>query len=95
MQKNNIIKKITIEIGDVEVSVTPEDAKKLHSALGELLGENKPIQISPVIIEKHITPYRPYWQWNTDKVWLGDGQPSSGTWTAFDTSTNTATLKVQ
>jgi hypothetical protein len=33
----NIIKTIEIEIAGVTVKVTPEQAKQLHSALGELL----------------------------------------------------------
>lgn len=55
MSKENIIKKITINIGGKDVEVTPDEAKKLHVALGELLG------VTPVKeYVKEYVPYTPY-----------------------------------
>lgn len=70
----NIIKKITINIGGVDVSVTPEEAKNLHEALGNLLGLDK----SPIIIkEKEYVPYQPY-IWPYKPYWYASSKSSGG-----------------
>ena len=79
MKNENIIKKITINIAGVDVDVTPEQAKNLHEALGDLLGLNK----TPVVVKEYI-PYQPYvWPypqpfWYSNPTWYGTSGINSG-----------------
>ena len=53
---DKIIKSITLELDGKEIVITEEQARTLHAALAELLGEPK---------EKvHHVPYTPSW-WST------------------------------
>jgi hypothetical protein len=63
MNKENIIKKITISIGDTEAEVTPEQARKLHAALSELLNIQPPVQTIEKHIHHHDRPWFPYITW--------------------------------
>jgi hypothetical protein len=67
--KDKIIKTITIQIAGVEVEVTPQQAKDLHGALGDLLGLDKPKQI----IERETVRDRryPYWPYITKTYTYG------------------------
>lgn len=95
MKNDNIIKKITINIGDTEAEVTPEQAKALFDALGQLLGESKPIQVT----ERHVHhdyPYRwPYWTWTGQTLTGGTLSPHYDKWTVtYNAQSNTALLSV-
>jgi hypothetical protein len=61
------IKSITVKIGDSEHTMTIEEARGLHKALGELFEPASPIYIErPVWVERPWpSPYRPtpYWYW--------------------------------
>ncbi len=55
--RNDIIKKIELDLGGKIVRLTPEQAKKLKAALNELFGEKKTEYIP-------FEPYRPWrWEW--------------------------------
>lgn len=93
--KNQIIKKITIEIGGTEVDVTPEQARDLHEALGKLLNVAAPTQI----IEKHHYDHRPrqiYWPY-VGPTWTSGGAMAptpADKWTITCKSTGNASLQV-
>ena len=63
---NKAIKKIELDLGGKVVSLTPEQAKNLKDALGDLFGKE-------IVREKEYVPYpqpypvnhplRPYWYW--------------------------------
>lgn len=83
MSKENIIKKITIDIADTEIEVTPKQALALYEALGELLNQPK-----EKVIEKHVyeRPWYPRWQW-APGITLYGAQPltiGSGAYTVPD-----------
>lgn len=52
-----IIKSITLEIDGKEITVTEDQARKMHAALADLLGEPK----ERVSYVPNITPYVPTW----------------------------------
>lgn len=56
------VSKIEIEIGDVQVSITLEQAKELYQALGELVGEK--IKRVERVIERNPRPW-PITYWST------------------------------
>jgi len=91
VKQENIIKKITINIGGTEVEVTPKQAKNLHEALGELLGVNQ-------ITVKEYVPYRPYvYPYSPNITWCGGTNSTttvSGV-TAFNATSDTVGLVVQ
>jgi hypothetical protein len=65
--KENIIKKITIEIGETEVEVTPKQALALYEALADLLNK------SPKVVEKHVH-HDQYIRWPYyGTTWTGPG----------------------
>lgn len=76
---DNIIKKIELEIDGVGIVLTPEQAKKLHKALGELMG----IKAAPIVVKEkeyvpvYDPPYRPrpwtIWSGTTDKTYTVSG----------------------
>lgn len=71
MAKDVRVSKIDIEIGDVEVSITPKQAKQLLEALTELVGEKKVVER---VIERD-RYYNPYiWpnRWYTEPITIGD-----------------------
>jgi hypothetical protein len=49
----NVIKKITLEIGGKEIDLTPDEVKQLHAALSELM--DKPAEV-------RWYPYTPWYQ---------------------------------
>ena len=61
------VSKITVEIGDSKIELTPQDAQKLYSLLEEYFGSKKVeiIRESPIIIGS-----RPYFDWDhPDRIW--------------------------
>jgi hypothetical protein len=94
MSKDNIIKKITIEIGEVDAELTPKQAKALHEALGELLGLNRPVQ---QVIERHYDhprwPWKPYIYYGTTTFSGTSGFPDKYKVTYSDKS-GVASLKI-
>mgnify|MGYP000983194694 CR=1 FL=1 len=55
------VSKIEIEIGGVQVSITPEQARELYQALGELVGEKEVVErVERVIERERCLPYRWY-----------------------------------
>ena len=96
MKEKQIIKTITIEIAGVEVEVTPQQAKDLHGALGDLLGLNKPQQvIEKQVIRDNFHPYWPYRQ----LIWFdglnGTGSPNSDRLrVTYSDATNNARLSI-
>jgi len=89
---DNIIKELKLQLGEKEVSLTMDEAKKLREALDELFGKE-------VVKEVYYYDQRPFWQWwpSTWCDWTTYG-PYRITNTActaqFDSSTNAMTLKV-
>jgi hypothetical protein len=74
----NIIKKIELDIDGVNIVLTPEQAKKLHAALGELMGAQETV--------KHVHHYehRPYvnswvWPYGSTTVYAGGLNNTNGT----------------
>jgi hypothetical protein len=66
---NEIIKRIELDIDGVGITLTPEQARKLHAALAELLGVKAekeyvpmPYQIAPYTPPQPLmpTPFSPY-----------------------------------
>lgn len=94
MKNEKIIKKICIEIGGVEVEVTPEQARQLHDALGSLLGLDKPAPVvysPPVIIRER--PWYPTWTYSgTQPIWPNG---TSGGSVSYSATNSTARLKLQ
>ena len=82
----NSIKKIVLDLGGKEVTLTLEQAKRLHELLNELCGEKKKIEYVPVRY--------PYWDWYRP-IWRYDSPTytSGGTSSAYYSS-NTVTLSV-
>ena len=74
------IKKIVLDLGDKDIELNINQAKKLHTLLDEIFGEK--ISASPysppIIIEKRI-PYweYPYTVWSSNKYQLSYQQDSS------------------
>ena len=60
------IDKITLKIGPIKVSVTMEQAKKLHSALSEMFGIKETIKH-----EHHYDNW--YWPWNKHTYYYNPG----------------------
>ena len=59
------IKTITLNLGGAEISITPEQAKKLYGLLKEMFGEPETANnYWPVTYRDHIS----YWEWPY-KVW--------------------------
>lgn len=63
MAKKVKIKSINIEIGGTTISLSPEEARELHAALGEMVKGGK--------TEKHYFHYTPprYWRWEHPLVY--------------------------
>ena len=81
-KKSVRVTRITIKIKDKTISLTPEEARDLKAALGEVLGE--PISIPtvtlpPIIIERPWRPWRDCWETT------GDAREMVVTWTAGNT----------
>ena len=78
-----IIKKIILDLGDKEIELTVEQAKKLTTALDEMFGEKIAYTYprAPIIIERY-PPYTFYWSYTsgnadpgpdlTPEVWCGN-----------------------
>lgn len=66
-----VIKKVVLKIGDKELSLSIEDAKKLHEVLAELFKE--PQVVKEVVKEEHhhypSYPVYPTWPY-TGPVWI-------------------------
>lgn len=90
----DIIKKITIAIGEVDAELTPKQAKALHEALGDLLGLNKPVQLTPVVVRDNWHPYWPYGR----HIWCGTmtgTTPAPDKWTVnYSANSGVASLKM-
>jgi hypothetical protein len=92
---DNVIKEIKLQLGEKEVSLTVEQAKKLKEALDEMFGKE-------IIKEVHrrdwwVYPYYYPW-WTTTSYYptktFSDYQTSGGCLASFDANTNAMTLKV-
>ena len=89
----NVIKKIVLDLGKKEITLTPEQAKKLKNALDEMFG-NK-------VVEHH---YHDHWDWwPIPPIYVSSPSlPSYPYYTTYCTSNgceasysnNTMTLKV-
>ncbi len=64
------VSKIEIEIGDVQVSITPEQARELYQALGELVGKKEVVERVERVIERNRYPW-PTVYWTTPNS-IGD-----------------------
>lgn len=79
--KEIAIKKLVIKMGDKEVSITMDEAKKLKEALEELFG--KQIMTTTIMEEHHhhhdhyptrpFYPYQPYWVYTDTKYLCQNG----------------------
>ena len=85
----NIIKKIELDIDGKVVRLTPEQAKKLKSALDELFGKK---------VEKEYVPYpQPYPVIPWRRIWAWDYRPTYYTTTSgtlCNYSSDNSTLKI-
>ncbi len=59
MSKENIVKKITINIGGKDIEVTPEQALKLHTELGNLFHIGQPVKEYVFCPVPYSVPYVP------------------------------------
>lgn len=92
---NGIIKTIKIEIAGVEVEITPQQAKDLHQALGDLLG------VKAEFGKEYV--YTPYWNpaWPYKNTWLkvtpaGTFETGDNKWTAhYDINTCSVDLSIK
>lgn len=80
MAKKAEIKKIVLDLDGEEISLTPDQAKKLHGSLNELFGEKQ----TPIIIDRR----RWWWEWPTVTWTSTDGT------TGISYQTNSSTLKM-
>lgn len=84
---SEIIKKITLDIDGIEIGLTPEQAKKLHMALDELIGEKRTVE--------HVH-HHDNWYWQQPYRWtygtVGIGQPSTTTMYNATTANAVVTL---
>jgi len=68
-----IIKSITLEIDGKEITVTEDQARKLHAALADLLGEPKER------VRDNYVPYYPTLPlWQTQPTWMPTITSTSG-----------------
>lgn len=93
--EKNLIKKIVLDIEGNEISLTPEQAHKLCTALMDLLGVNKRVETEYVSCPYPIYPsYLPYWPYGTPHVtWGAYGGQTSGLYSTSYTSEN-STAKI-
>ena len=82
------VKKITLDLGDKEVDLTPYQAKVLSNILNELFGNKVHIypQPYPVFVQ---SPF--YWPYQYDHTWCA----SSGATAEIQVETGTVTLAIQ
>lgn len=77
------VKKIVIEVGGVELSLSPEDAKTLRNALNELYPPKEKIQFVPSPYP--VYPARPYyWHEYQSSFRLASTTSASGTTTPLN-----------
>ena len=85
MSKEAEIKKIVLDLSGKEVSLTTEQAKKLHELLDELFGKETIYIPGPIVIE------RDHWWWHpTQPMWTCSN--SSGTEVRYASGTLSASL---
>ena len=66
-KKETKIEKLVLSIGGKEMTVSIEDAKKLHEALKELFGSSTTYTTYPIFIDRPVYPYqhwKPYYYSN-------------------------------
>lgn len=95
MNKDNIIKKIEIEIAGVNINVTPTQARALLDALSELLNIQLGVKIVEVERWRHNPiPYQPFWYYANTLI-KSKSLEDDGKWQInYTTSNNTASLKI-
>jgi len=86
MAKKAEIKKIVLDLGEKEVELTLEQAKKLNSLLGEVFDEKTSYPSYPIVIERR----RPYWWYD---VWTCS--TSDGTNITYSSEDNSVTYSIQ
>ncbi len=60
-EKLCVIKKITLKVGDKEITLTPQEARALHDSLAEIYAkETQYLPITTQIIERE-RPFRQWW----------------------------------
>lgn len=96
MSKSQVVKisKININIGDKEISLSPEQANELHAVLGQLLGKpetvNQPVYIpNPIYVRPYC--YNEYWYWPHWSVTAGSKLGSGG---SFQSHTSNYTVSL-
>ncbi|MDQ3920420.1 MAG: hypothetical protein M3348_18305 [Acidobacteriota bacterium] len=65
---DKIIKRIELDIEGVGINLTPEQARKLHAALAELLGVKPEKEVVRVIERTY-----PYWPWYQPSITISAG----------------------
>ena len=87
----NVIKKIVLDLGKKEITLTPEQAKKLKEALDEMFGK----EVVREIHHDHYTYPWGYWLWDSTKVTYGNPEIHGTTFqTSYDSNSSAMTLKV-
>lgn len=90
---DNIIKELKLQLGEKEISLTVEEAKKLKEALDELFVKE--------IIE--VRPFYPYWYWQPLTPYWVTWQQGTGPYrimtsgassASYDSGTSAMTFKV-
>lgn len=94
----NIIKKIELDIDGVGITLTPEQAKKLHGALADLLGVKAEKEYVPLpqpypVPSLPYTPYRPY-RWEPLWVYSGTVTKLNNVTVSYCANSSTAKLSV-
>ena len=74
------ISKIEVKLGDTKISLTPEQAKKLHAALHEMFGDD-------AVVTKEYIYSRPWW--SPGYVYCASG--TSATYTTANAISHTGT----
>lgn len=85
---NNVIKKIVLNLGEKEVSLTPGEAKKLKAALDEMFGKEVVEVVRQIHHHDHYPwrwyPLQPYYKYTT----------TGGVCTTYNSNNSTMTLSL-
>ena len=84
------IKKIVLDLGGKEISLSPEQAKRLYELLDEMYGEHEVVKYRdwPIYIDR----WKPYWRYPEPYYTLCSSDTSSQSTWSYDKTTCEAKL---